>query len=150
MAGYTRMHSENETGSRELPEAAPEREAGRREVVIEAQDVAARHRLHDREADGVRDRARRGPIEPPAGGRVVPRRGGVDVDARGGVYSVQCARGRLDADPKERQAMCLRDHEVRRDEGDASLEGLAEQPIGLDVVLIAPTAQRDPRAAIDE
>jgi len=146
------MRSENEIRSRELREAVPEREASGRAIVIEAQDVVARHRLHDREADGVRerDRARREPIEPPAGGRVVRGRGKVNIDARTGVYAIQCPRGRPDADSKEREAMCLGDHEVRRHELDVPLERLAEQPIRLDVVLIAPTAQRDPRAAIDE
>ena len=46
--------------------------------------------------------------------------------------------------------MGLGDDEVGRDKGNPLRDCLAEQTIGLRVMLIALAAQRDPRSAIDE
>ena len=78
--------------------------------------------------------------------------GGGEVDGHAGarVDALQCPEGGQDAGPEQRQAEQLGEDEIGGRERDAAAEGLAEQPVCLGVMLIAPAPQRDPRAAIDE
>src|SRR5437867_4529698 len=71
-------------------------------------------------------------------------------DALAGVDALQCAQRGLYAGPEERQAMGLGNDEVGRHQWNSGLESIAEEAISLGMVLVAPAAQRDPGAAIDE
>jgi hypothetical protein len=71
-------------------------------------------------------------------------------DAGACVDALERTKRGLQACTKERQAMRLGDHQVRRDEPHASSECLPEQSIDLGMVLVATTPKRHPRAAIDE
>lgn len=135
-----------------LSESLPQRETGRGEVLIEAQDMAARGRRHDGEADGirVRDRPRRQPLEPATGRGVIVRSREVDGHARARVETFQRPERRLNTGPEERQPVGFRDDEIRGQERDATPEGLPNETIGVTMVLVAPTSQRDPGPAIDE
>ncbi len=65
----------------------PQREAGGREVLVEADDVPARERFHDREADGigVGDGTRRHALDPATRRCMVIRRRKMNRDALAGV-----------------------------------------------------------------
>jgi len=71
-------------------------------------------------------------------------------DVRAGVETFEPAQCRMRAGAEEGQPMGLGDDEIRGEKGNPARERLPEQSIGLDVMLIAPAAQRDPGAAIDE
>src|SRR5262245_37689768 len=73
-----------------------------------------------------------------------------DRHARARIEQVKRTPRWVDAGAKQRQAMGLRDHEIRRDQRHWLRERLSEEAIGVGMVLIAPAAQRDPRPAIDE
>jgi len=130
----------------------PKGEAGGGEIPVEAEDVTAPARLHDRKADGVRvrHRTRRQPLEPAARGGMLGSGREMNRDVRAGVETFDTAQCRMRAGAEEGQPMGLGDDEIRGEEGNPAREGLAEQSIGLGVVLVAPAAQRDPGAAIDE
>ena len=70
--------------------------------------------------------------------------------ARAGIDAIERAERGLGTCPEQRQAMRLRDHEIRRQERDPTTDRLMKEAVRLDVVLIALAAQRDPGAAIDE
>ena len=132
--------------------AFPEGEARGREIPVEAEDVTTPARLHDRKADGirVRHRARRQPLEPAARGGMLGGGREMNGDVGTGVETFQTAQSRLRARAEEGQPMGLGDDEIRGEQGNPACERLAEQSIGLAVMLVAPAAQRDPGAAIDE
>ena len=71
-------------------------------------------------------------------------------NARAGIDAIERAERGLGACPEQRQAMRLRDHEIRGQELNTTKDRLMKEALGLDVVLIALAAQRDPGAAIDE
>jgi hypothetical protein len=81
---------------------------------------------------------------------MIVRGGEVNPHARAGVEPLQGAERGLDAGAKEGEAVGLGEDEVRGEQRNAARERLAEEAVGLDMVLVAPAAQRDPRAAIDE
>src|SRR2546427_8676501 len=145
------------SGVREVHERSglypvPQREAGGREVLVEADDVPARERFHDREADGigVGDGTRRHALDPATRRCMVIRRRKMNRDALAGVDTFERPERGLDAGPEERQAMGLGDDEVGGDQWNSGPESFAEETIRLGMVLVAPAAQRDPAAAIDE
>ena len=74
----------------------------------------------------------------------------LDRDARARVDLLQRSSCRANTGAKQRQPVDLRDDQVRGDEGNPTADGLVEESIGFDVILVAPAPQRDPGAAIDE
>lgn len=71
-------------------------------------------------------------------------------DTRACVHTIKRFQGGLNTGPVQRQAMDFSDHKICGHEKNSPLECLAEQAVGLEMVLIAPTSQRDPGAAVDE
>lgn len=78
------------------------------------------------------------------GGREVYRHAGTGIEA------IQPPPGGLEPGAEERQPMGLGDDKVGGEERNTPLEGLAEEAVGVAMVLIASAAERDPGAAIDE
>ncbi|HZF29167.1 MAG TPA: hypothetical protein VE907_08630 [Gammaproteobacteria bacterium] len=76
--------------------------------------------------------------------------GEVNRYARARPDPVEPSQRRLEARSEQGEAMDLCDDEVRRNEPDPPFDRGAKQPIGFGVILVAPAAQRDPRAAINE
>lgn len=130
----------------------PELESGDREVLVEAQDMPAAPRLHHREADGVgiRDRVGRESFQPTPCRPVVLGICEVNRDAWTRLDAVQRTPGELDAGPEERQTMDFGEDEVGGEEWNVLLERLAEETVRREMVLVAPSPQGDPGAAIDE
>lgn len=109
-------------------------------------------RLHHREADGVgvRDRAGRESLQPAPCRPVVLGIREVNRNARTRLDAVQRTPGELDAGPEEHQAMNFSEDEIGGEEWNVLLERLAEETVCLEMVLVAPSPQGDPGAAIDE
>ena len=130
----------------------PERETGSDKVVVEAEHVTTSALLHDRKADGVRvrDRTRGQALYPPPRGMVLLGGGELDRYALAGIEQVQRAERRLNSDSIQGETMGLGDHQVRGEQQNATCQCLTKEAIRVGVVLIAPTAQRDPGPAIDE
>lgn len=74
----------------------------------------------------------------------------VDRHTGAGVDQLEKAPRRLHADAEEREPMSLGDDQARGEERDAARQRLTDQAVGLGVMLVAPAAERDPGAAIDE
>ena len=74
----------------------------------------------------------------------------LDRNARASAHTVERFQGRLNAGPVQRESMDLGKDEIRGQQEDSPLERLTEEPVRLQMVLIAPAPQRDPGAAIDE
>lgn len=130
----------------------PKLEAGRREILVEAEDVLALRRRHDGKAHGVRvgDGPGRQALQPEAPFLMVAGRRETNRYTRTRVDAVECSQCRLEPGPEQREPVSFGQDEVRGDQRNALTDRVAEQAIGLGVMLIPPAAQRDPGAAIDE
>ncbi len=74
----------------------------------------------------------------------------VNGNAWARIDSLERTKRRLVPRAEQRQSMQLGDNEIARDERNALVDGCTERAICCNVVLIAPAAQRNPRATIDE
>lgn len=130
----------------------PQLEAGDREVPIEAERMTAVQVLHHGEADsiGIGHRPRCQALQPPARRRVVLGAREVNRHALARADAVQRPQGGLNAGAEERQSVNLGEDEVGGEQPDAPPECFPEETIRLGMMLIPPTPQRDPGAAIDE
>ncbi len=114
--------------------------------------MTATQLLHQGEADGVGigHGAWRQPLQPSARCLVVLGAREVNGHPLARPDTVEHPQGGLHARPEEREPVNLGEHEVGSDKRDASAQGLPEETIRLDMMLIAAASQRDPSAAIDE
>lgn len=132
--------------------SSPELEAGHGEILVEAENVPATFGRHDGKAHGVRvgDVPRREAFEPAAPFLVIADGGEMNRNTGAGVDPIERFQCRLVPDTKQGEPVGFGDNQVRGEQRNPSPDCVAEQAVGVGVMLVPPAAQRDPGTAIDE
>lgn len=81
---------------------------------------------------------------------MIAGRGETNRYARARIDTIERSQCRFDPNPEQGEPVSLGNDQVRGDQGNSTTDRVAEQAVGLGVMLIPPAAQRDPGAAIDE